>query len=105
MNLLFLISVLASCELAFGTFLKPPWLSATRGLHDPLVPCPDFPPATVSDDTLLTELQPFLDHLAANITKHLQQTESPGGVALGLVYNQTLLWMKGFGQTNKQGLP
>ena len=101
---LLLISLLASCEFAFGTFLKPPWLSEAGRLSDPLVQCPEYPSPTVSTDILIDVLQPFLNELATNISTYLQQSESPGGVALGLVYNQSLAWMKGFGTTNKLGV-
>ena len=95
-----LVCLLTCCGLVVGS---PPWMSATPGLRDPVTQCPDYPFPTVSENTLLEQLQPFLDKLAANISKLLQLTESPGGVALGLVYNQSLIWMKGFGQTSKQG--
>ena len=98
-----LVCLLTCCGLAAGSLVTPPWMSATPGLRDPVTQCPDYPFPTVSENTLLEQLQPFLDKLAANISKLLQQTESPGGVAIGLVYNQSLIWMKGFGQTSKQG--
>ena len=100
-----LVCLLACCGLAVGSRFTPPWMSATPGLSDPVTQCPDYPFPTVSENTVLEQMQPFLDNLAANITKLLQETESPGGVALGVVYNQTLIWMKGFGQTNKQSEP
>ena len=63
--------------------------------------CPDYPRPVVAESTIAQNLQPFFETLAANISSYLQQTESPGAAILGVVYDQTLLWYKGFGQTNK----
>ena len=93
------LCLFAALGLAFGfSSSKPQWNSA---FADAVVDCPDYPPPAISSDTLLQQLQPFLNDLAKNMSNLLQLTESPGGVAIGLVYNQTLLWTKGFGQTNK----
>ena len=65
--------------------------------------CPNFPLPAVSAPNVLAKLQPFLETVAKNVSAALEKDKSPGGVALGVVYNDTLIWSKGFGLINDSG--
>ncbi len=65
--------------------------------------CPAIPLPAASTSELLSKLQPFLDEAAKNISAALEADKSPGGVAINVVYNDTVLWSKGFGVVNESG--
>ena len=63
--------------------------------------CPEYPtpvPGISVRDVLST-----VDAVTANITALLKQYKTPGGVAVGLVYDQQLIWFKGFGLIDDAG--
>lgn len=65
--------------------------------------CPNFPLPAVGASEVLAKLQPFLEAVVKNVSAALEKDKSPGGVALGVVYNDTLIWSKGFGLINQSG--
>ncbi len=65
--------------------------------------CPAIPLPAASPSEVLSKLQPFLEEAAKNISAALEADKSPGGVAINVVYNDTVLWTKGFGLINDSG--
>ena len=65
--------------------------------------CADYPLPTLDPASLTAKMSPFLDELASEINATLQANRDTGGVALGFVYNQTLVWFKGFGLIDNSG--
>lgn len=69
-----------------------------------LAVCPAIPLPSASPSEVLHKLQPFLDEAEKNISAALEADKSPGGVAVNVVYNDTVLWSKGFGLINESGM-
>lgn len=63
--------------------------------------CPEYP--TPVPGISVRDVQSTVDAVTANITAYLKQYKSPGGVAVGLVYDQQLIWFKGFGLIDDAG--
>ena len=66
--------------------------------------CPDYPLPSASASDVLSKLQPFLTEAATNISAALKADNSPGGAVVNLVYNDTVIWTKGFGLINDSGM-
>ena len=64
--------------------------------------CPEYP--TPVPGISVRDIQSTVDALSANITALLKQYQTPGGVAVGLVYDQELIWFQGFGFIDDAGL-
>lgn len=64
--------------------------------------CPEYP--TPVPGITVRDVQSTVDAVAANITGYLKQYKTPGGVAVGLVYDQQLIWFNGFGLIDDAGL-
>ena len=64
--------------------------------------CPEYP--TPVPGISVRDVQSTVDAVTANITAYLKQYKTPGGVAVGLVYDQQLIWFKGFGLIDDAGL-
>lgn len=71
---------------------------------DPYYSCPNYPLPTADPSRLASELQSFLSQITDEVNSTLHDYKSPGAVAIGLVYNQNLLWTKGFGFKNGKGI-
>ena len=97
---------IAICVLVFASnaagilenLLKP----LNPGLRNNL--CPPYPLPSASASDVLSKLQPFLTEAAANISAALKADNSPGGAVVNLVYNDTVIWTKGFGLINDSGM-
>ena len=72
-----------------------------RGGAVPL--CPSYPLPAASPTDLLAKLKPFLEEAAKNISAVLEEDKSPGGAVVNVVYNDTVIWTKGFGLINDSG--
>jgi len=83
---------------AFGVPLRP----ATTVRGDATL-CPSYPLPTASASVLLVKLEPFLEEAVENISAVLQEDRSPGGAVVSIVYNDTVIWTKGFGLINDSG--
>ena len=65
--------------------------------------CPATPLPVASASEVLSKLQPFLDEAEEKINATLVDDKSPGGVAINVVYNDTVIWSRGFGLINESG--
>ena len=72
-----------------------------RGVAIPF--CPSYPLPAASPSDLLAKLEPFLEEAAKNISAALEEHKSPGGAVVNVVYNDTVIWTKGFGLINDSG--
>ena len=91
--LLGLVATLAFAEAVMSRWRYPPHVRSNSD-------CPSIPavvPLTARD------LEKTLNELSNNITYYLKRYNAPGGVAVGLVYDQKLIWAKGFGKINDSG--
>ena len=83
-----------------------PWKVSSRS-HFPrsgAIPlCPSYPLPAASPSDLLAKLEPFLEEAAKNISAALEEHKSPGGAVVNVVYNDTVIWTKGFGLINDSG--
>eukprot|EP00731_Ephydatia_muelleri_P030262 Em0021g785a len=84
------LSIPAEGRLSAGRWM--PWRQQPTDVY-----CADYPLPTLDPASLTAKMSPFLDELASEINATLQANRDTGGVALGFVYNQTLVWFKGFG--------
>ena len=64
--------------------------------------CPEYP--TPVPGISVRDIQSTVDAVSANITAYMKQYQTPGGVAVGLVYDQELIWFQGFGLIDDAGL-
>ena len=104
-------SGIMSCHLLFAMFLTSYVQGGAFGVPLPpttttradATPCPSHPLPTASASVLLVKLEPFLEEVAENISAALEEDKSPGGAVVSIVYNDTVIWTKGFGLINDSG--
>ncbi len=73
-------------------------------LSNNLEPCAPRVPATLAPATLLMKLNSSLSDLDKAIGSCLEKDNSPGGAVISVVYQDTILWSKGYGVKNMSGM-
>ena len=96
------MTVLVPLEVAgLGHHTRAP--QKKKRLKGPTYYCTTHPSPSVEPDALKQALQYAFQEAEQKIQAALDQDKSPGGVAVGFVYRDTLIWSKGFGLIDMKG--
>lgn len=95
-GLILALPLLGAKELGGGT--HPGHYGGRSGMQQL---CPSYPYPVANASSLLAKMQPFLDQVGDKMSQAL--SSSPGGAVVSIVYNDTIIWTKGFGLINMSG--